>query len=102
MQHFGWKKQQLSLTAKRENWRRLVISPRVFYHVDDVRVYAVLRLRTTLAAQLGRPAVRGLLRIFRTGEVDTICPTCGGYAFAYGPDGVCGKEHRFRTKQETA
>jgi len=89
---FSWTRQQVSATARREQWRTIKIGNTHLYITGDVDAYALARLRTRLARQAGL-RTRGLIR---STELDVLCPTCSGFAVQVGQRYVCEHGHEGR------
>lgn len=86
----GVSRNQIAVIAKREGWPVKRLGNINLYPIYEVSEYALARLRTRLARQLGwrPPEGQGLLR---HDEYDIICPICGG--FAVEKPGKDWKEH---------
>lgn len=78
---FGWKRQAVSVTARREGWGVVKIGNSHLYASEDVRAYRDARHRTQLAREFGWTG-RGL---YRDEDIDIECPVCGAFAIEWPP-----------------
>jgi hypothetical protein len=90
---FGWTRQQVLATARREAWPFLGVGHANLWAAGAVEAYATARARTALLKALGWRARVGGAQLARDAAGDLACPECGAFAVQVGDTWRCVAGH---------